>query len=163
MHFEASAIVETRPTFMRNLHHPRVDEVTLPDVLHALSDPVRLQIVRALADREEQSCSAVEASVSKSTLSHHFKVLREAGITHTRVNGTHRYVSLRRDELESRFPGLLRSVLEASRIESQRAAVGALGRHGVQRVACRDHAARERDLGAAQAIGIAAAVPALVM
>src|SRR3954469_8287913 len=107
---------------MRNLHHPRVDEVTLPDVLHALSDPVRLQIVRALSEREEQSCSAVEASVSKSTLSHHCKVLREAGVTHTRVNGTHRYVSLRADELEDRFPGLLRSVLEASRTESQRAA-----------------------------------------
>jgi DNA-binding transcriptional ArsR family regulator len=107
---------------MRNLHHPRVEEVSLPDVLHALSDPVRLQIVRALAEREEQSCSAVESSVSKSTLSHHFKVLREAGLTHTRVNGTHRYVSLRRDELEDRFPGLLRSVLEASRNETQRVA-----------------------------------------
>jgi DNA-binding transcriptional ArsR family regulator len=107
---------------MRILHHPRVEEVTLPDVLHALSDPVRLQIVRALAECEEQSCSAVESSVSKSTLSHHFKVLREAGLTHTRVNGTHRYVSLRRDELEDRFPGLLRSVLEASRNESQPAA-----------------------------------------
>jgi len=107
---------------MRNLHHPRVEEVTLPDVLHALSDPVRLQIVIALAEREEQSCSAVESSVSKSTLSHHFKVLREAGLTHTRCNGTHRYVSLRRDELEDRFPGLLRSVLEASRSESQSAA-----------------------------------------
>jgi DNA-binding transcriptional ArsR family regulator len=107
---------------MRNLHHPRADEVSLPDVLHALSDPVRLQIVRTLSEREEQSCSAVEASVSKSTLSHHFKVLREAGVTHTRVNGTHRYVSLRRDDLEDRFPGLMRSVLEASRMESQRAA-----------------------------------------
>jgi DNA-binding transcriptional ArsR family regulator len=107
---------------MRNLHHPRVDEVTLPDVLHALSDPVRLQIVRTLSERAEQSCSAVEASVSKSTLSHHFKVLREAGVTHTRVNGTHRYVSLRGDELEDRFPGLLQSVLDASRIESQRVA-----------------------------------------
>ena len=107
---------------MRNLHHPRIDEVTLPDVLHALSDPVRLQIVRALAEREEQSCSAVESSVSKSTLSHHFKVLREAGITHTRVNGTHRYVSLRTAELEERFPGLLESVLEASRLEAKRAA-----------------------------------------
>src|SRR3954449_9249896 len=104
---------------MRTLHHPRIDEITLPDVLHALSDPVRLQIVRALSEREEQSCSAVEASVSKSTLSHHFKVLREAGVTHTRVNGTHRYVSLRADELEDRFPGLLRSVLEASRTETQ--------------------------------------------
>jgi DNA-binding transcriptional ArsR family regulator len=107
---------------MRNLHHPRVEEVSLPDVLHALSDPVRLQIVCALAECEEQSCSAVESSVSKSTLSHHFKVLREAGLTHTRVNGTHRYVSLRRDELEERFPGLLRSVLEASRTEPQRVA-----------------------------------------
>ena len=87
-------------------------------MLHALSDPVRLQIVRSLADREEQSCSAVEASVSKSTLSHHFKVLREAGLTHTRVNGTHRLVSLRRDELEERFPGLLTSVLDASRVEA---------------------------------------------
>ena len=103
---------------MRNLHHPRIEEVTLADVLHALSDPVRLQIVRSLADREEQSCSAVEASVSKSTLSHHFKVLREAGVTHTRVNGTHRLVSLRNDELEERFPGLLASVLDASRIET---------------------------------------------
>ena len=64
----------------------------------------------------------VEASVSKSTLSHHFKVLREAGVTRTRVNGTHRYVSLRGDELESRFPGLLRSVLDASRMEAARAA-----------------------------------------
>ena len=107
---------------MRNLHHPRVEEITLPDVLHALSDPVRLQIVRALAERSEQSCSAVEASVSKSTLSHHFKVLREAGITHTRVNGTHRYVSLRVDELEDRFPSLLRSVLAASQLEASRAA-----------------------------------------
>ena len=103
---------------MRNLHHPRIEEVTLADVLHALSDPVRLQIVRSLADREEQSCSAVEASVSKSTLSHHFKVLREAGVTHTRVDGTHRLVSLRSGELEERFPGLLASVLDASRIET---------------------------------------------
>src|SRR4051812_17559368 len=105
---------------MRTLHHPRIDEIALPDVLHALSDPVRLQIVRALAERE-QSCSSVEASVSKSTLSHHFKVLREAGVTHTRVNGTHRLVSIRRDELEERFPGLLESVLGASRVEAARA------------------------------------------
>jgi DNA-binding transcriptional ArsR family regulator len=106
---------------MRDLHHPRIDEIALPDVLHALSDPVRLQIVRALADREEHSCSSVEASVSKSTLSHHFKVLREAGVTHTRVNGTHRLVSIRRDELEERFPGLLDSVLGASRVAAAQA------------------------------------------
>jgi DNA-binding transcriptional ArsR family regulator len=106
---------------MRTLHHPRIDEIALPDVLHALSDPVRLEVVRALADREEQSCSSVEASVSKSTLSHHFKVLREAGVTHTRVNGTHRLVSIRRDELEERFPGLLDSVLGASQATAAQA------------------------------------------
>jgi DNA-binding transcriptional ArsR family regulator len=106
---------------MRNLHHPRVDELALPDVLHALSDPVRLQIVRALSEHE-QSCSAVESSVSKSTLSHHFKVLREAGVTQTRVTGTHRYVSLRTEDLDGCFPGLLQSILQASRLESRRAA-----------------------------------------
>jgi DNA-binding transcriptional ArsR family regulator len=100
---------------MRTLHHPRAEEVDLTDVLHALSDPVRLEIVRLLADSQERPCSAVEATVSKSTLSHHFKVLREAGITHTRANGTHRLMSLRKDELEARFPGLLDSVLSAVR------------------------------------------------
>jgi DNA-binding transcriptional ArsR family regulator len=108
---------------MRHLHHPRIEEVSLPDVLHALSDPVRLQIVRTLDEVGEKSCSGVESSVSKSTLSHHFKVLREAGVTHTRVDGTHRYVSLRKDELNESFPGLLGSVLAAaSRMETPRAA-----------------------------------------
>jgi DNA-binding transcriptional ArsR family regulator len=98
---------------MRTLHHPRANEITLPEVLHALSDPVRLHIVRSLAEESEQSCSSIATSVSKSTLSHHFKVLREAGITHTRANGTQRFVSLREQELEERFPGLLESVLNA--------------------------------------------------
>src|SRR5918912_4496250 len=100
---------------MRTVHHPRLEEVDLTDVLHALSDPVRLEIVRLLADEQERPCSAVEAKVAKSTLSHHFKVLREAGITHTRANGTHRLMSLRKDELDERFPGLLTSVLNATR------------------------------------------------
>ena len=100
---------------MRALHHPRVDELELADVLHALSDPVRLEIVRVLADQKERPCSAVEAKVAKSTLSHHFKVLREAGITFTRANGTHRLVTLRTDDLEERFPGLISSVLNAAK------------------------------------------------
>jgi len=99
---------------MRTLHHPRVEELNLPEVLHALSDPVRLEVVRLLGDMEERPCSAVESKVAKSTLSHHFKVLREAGITHTRANGTHRLMSLRRDDLEARFPGLIDSVLNAT-------------------------------------------------
>jgi DNA-binding transcriptional ArsR family regulator len=100
---------------VRTLHHPRVDELSLPEVLHALSDPVRLEIVRALADLQERPCSAVEAKVAKSTLSHHFKVLREAGVTFTRANGTHRLISLRMDDLEERFPGLISSVLNAAK------------------------------------------------
>ena len=100
---------------MRALHHPRVEELDLTDVLHALSDPVRLEIVSLLADEQERPCSAVEAKVAKSTLSHHFKVLREAGITFTRANGTHRLVTLRTDDLEQRFPGLISSVLNATK------------------------------------------------
>jgi DNA-binding transcriptional ArsR family regulator len=104
---------------MRSLHHPRKEEISLEDVLHALSDPVRLKIVEAIADRDERTCSSVESSVSKSTLSHHFKVLREAGVTHTRANGTQRLISLRRDDLEERFPGLLDSVLAAAQSVSR--------------------------------------------
>ena len=100
---------------MRTLHHPRVEELELPEVLHALSDPVRLEIVRLLADEQERPCSSVEAKVAKSTLSHHFKVLREGGITWTRANGPHRLVSLRTDDLEQRFPGLISSVLNAAK------------------------------------------------
>lgn len=103
---------------MRTLHHPRSDELSLPEVLHALSDPVRLEIVRSLAENSEQSCSSLTTSVSKSTLSHHFKVLREAGITHTRANGTQRFVSLRVEDLDRRFPGLLNAVLRASKAGS---------------------------------------------
>jgi DNA-binding transcriptional ArsR family regulator len=113
--FDASPPVELSAG-MRTLHHPRSEELSLPDVLHALSDPVRLEVVRLLADGEERPCSAVEATVAKSTLSHHFKVLREAGITHTRANGTHRLMSLRKDDLDERFPGLLSSVISAVKV-----------------------------------------------
>src|SRR3712207_9306643 len=107
---------------MRHLHHPRIEEVSLPDVLHALSDPVRLQIVRALAEEHEQSCSAVESSVSKSTLSHHFKVLREAEGTNKRVKGAHCYGFLGIEDADERFPGQIGAVLEALRMEAARAA-----------------------------------------
>ena len=102
---------------MRSVHHPTLDDLRLADVLHALSDPVRLDIVDHLASAAggECACGALCPSLSKSTLSHHLKVLREAGITRTRANGTHRLVSLREQELEQRFPGLLGSVLEAGR------------------------------------------------
>ena len=97
---------------MRAITHPIREQLSLPVVLHALSDPVRLEIVRALADRPELPCGALDAPVSKSTLSHHLKVLRDAGLTQTRAEGVHRFVSLRADDLDARFPGLLGCVLE---------------------------------------------------
>ncbi len=99
---------------MRAVRHPDPREVEVTDVLHALSDPVRLQIVRHLSVGAECCCNALDAQVSKSTLSHHLKVLREAGLTRTRVSGTQRMVSLRGEELEQCLPGLLRSVLDAA-------------------------------------------------
>jgi DNA-binding transcriptional ArsR family regulator len=91
-----------------------MEEVELPDLLHALGDPVRLEIVRHLAEHPNQTCGALDTGVAKSTLSHHLKVLREAGLTRTEAHGTQRLVSLRSAELEERFPGLLGSVLNGS-------------------------------------------------
>ena len=94
------------------LDMPTTDELELAAVLHALSDPIRLEIVRALASGGEQACGVIPLPVGASTRSHHFKVLREAGLTVTRVVGTTRMVSLRRNDLEGRFPGLLDVVLK---------------------------------------------------
>jgi len=103
------------PTQPSDLHYPERDELDLVAVLDALSDPIRLQMVQRLDEAEGAlACVDLGLPVSKSTGSHHFKVLREAGITYTRANGTHRLMSLRKDDLESRFPGLLTSVLDAT-------------------------------------------------
>lgn len=93
---------------------PELDQIELPTVLHALSDPVRLQIVAGLAAGEELSCGSFDLPVTKSTCTHHFRVLRQAGVIRQRVQGTTRLNSLRRDELEVRFPGLVDAVLRAS-------------------------------------------------
>jgi DNA-binding transcriptional ArsR family regulator len=94
-----------------DLHQPDTGELDLTTVLQALGDPIRLEIVRRLAADGERTCGSFELGISKATRSHHFKVLREAGVTQTRLEGTHRHVSLRRDDLEIRFPGLLGAVL----------------------------------------------------
>jgi DNA-binding transcriptional ArsR family regulator len=93
------------------LHHPAAAEIELAAVLHALSDPMRLRIVSALAGGAELTCKSFDLPITKSTCTHHFKVLREAGVTRQRVLGTTRLSSLRRTELEERFPGLLDAVL----------------------------------------------------
>jgi DNA-binding transcriptional ArsR family regulator len=94
--------------------HPTRDEIELPAVLHALSDPVRLSMVRHLAEAGEQSCRSFDVPVTKSTCTHHFRVLREAGIIHQRQQGTARLNTLRADDLELRFPGLLSTILAAA-------------------------------------------------
>ena len=99
---------------MRHLYQPDRADIDLADVLYALSDPVRLQIVRELAQRRETCCGGLGVPMPKSSVSYHFKVLREAGVTRTRVEGTQRFISLRRDDLEMRFPGLLDAVLRAA-------------------------------------------------
>jgi DNA-binding transcriptional ArsR family regulator len=98
--------------------HPARREIELAAVLHALSDPVRLRIVAALAaSGGEPSCGSFDVPVTKSTCTHHFKVLREAGVIHQRQEGTARLNSLRRDDLEARFPGMLASILQAASAE----------------------------------------------
>jgi DNA-binding transcriptional ArsR family regulator len=97
-----------------DLHQPTVEQLDLTTILQALGDPVRLKIVRELASSGEQVCGAMDLGISKSTRSHHFKTLREAGLTDTRIEGTHRHVSLRREGLEARFPGLLDAVLQTA-------------------------------------------------
>ncbi|SHG64376.1 ArsR/SmtB family transcription factor [Streptoalloteichus hindustanus] len=98
---------------MREPEHPRHDQITLTGVLHALSDPTRLAVVRQIAAEGERQCGTFEVGVAKSTLSQHFRVLREAGVTRTRCQGTQRFVTLRRDVLDELFPGLLDVVLNA--------------------------------------------------
>ena len=95
------------------IHEPETAEIELAGVLQALSDPVRLQIVETLATEGERTCGTLDLGVSDATRSHHLKVLREAGVTRTKVDGTHRRVSLRSDDLGARFPGLLEAVLRS--------------------------------------------------
>lgn len=99
----------------RNPVHPACNEVELPAVLDCLSDPTRLAIVYTLAKHEHSDrllcCGDFDAFGRKSNLTYHFSRLREAGILHTRVVKTTRYMQLRRKELNARFPGLLDAVL----------------------------------------------------
>jgi DNA-binding transcriptional ArsR family regulator len=99
----------------RFFEQPATEDIVLAEIMHALGEPVRLQIVAVLADGRYHPCRAEEFGIDlhKSTLTHHFKVLRQAGVTQTRIEGRDHSVRLRRTDLESRFPGLLRSLTRA--------------------------------------------------
>lgn len=91
------------------IHHPPADALDLAQALRTVGDPLRLEMVRTLADQGELLCGALgdQLGLPKSTCSYHVRLLREAGLTRTRQAGTQRFISLRRDDLESRFPGLV--------------------------------------------------------
>lgn len=96
---------------------PPLETIDIATVLGSLSDPVRLEIVRQIAgcgQEGELTCGQLEVPVGKSTCSHHLKTLAAAGVIAERGEGTRKYLSLRRDELDERFPGLLDSVLGAT-------------------------------------------------
>ena len=96
-------------------HHPAVADVSLAEVLHALSDPARLAILRALRPGCESAWSGFMLNMAPSTLSHHMKVLRNAGLIANRKDGTRCLVSLR-PELSGRFPGLVETVLRLAKV-----------------------------------------------
>jgi DNA-binding transcriptional ArsR family regulator len=108
-----SSIIAGILVSVRSLDHCTPDQITVPGVLSALADPTRLEIARVLSDGQEHVQADFAADVSQSTLSHHMKRLRQAGVARSRPDGTRCYVTLR-PELEQRFPGLLASILAAA-------------------------------------------------
>jgi DNA-binding transcriptional ArsR family regulator len=99
---------------MKHYQHPTREQLNLATVLYALSDPVRLDYVRCLASSAcEKACGAIATTVAKSTMSHHLRVLREAGVVRVRTEGTQSLISIRHDDLDARFPGVLASILRA--------------------------------------------------
>jgi DNA-binding transcriptional ArsR family regulator len=101
----------------RLLPHPTREQIELPMVLDCLSDPTRLAIVYNLAKRTDQNelrCGEFNGLSGKSNLAYHFAKLRECGVLRTRSVGTARLISLRRSDLDERFPGLLDAVLSSA-------------------------------------------------
>lgn len=101
---------------MRPFYHPQCEDISLVGVLYALGDPVRLQIVERLAQMGELTCSDLDCAVAKSTMSHHFKILRESGLVFTRKEGTQHINTLRSGDLDRLYPELLATILRSSKV-----------------------------------------------
>lgn len=107
---------------MRPLFHPSVDDITVEGVLHALSDPVRVSIYADIVGSEcSQNCSSFlkvsEKTIPKSTLSQHFQALREAGLIRSERRGVEVHNTSRCAEIEKRFPGLIRAIVNAHHVQ----------------------------------------------
>ena len=108
---------------MRPLTHPSIDDVSVEAILHALSDPVRVAIYAELANAGcPQTCSTFltirDRDIHKSTLSQHFRVLREAGLIRSERHGVEMRNTSRCPEIEQRFPGLIGAIMNAHRVQS---------------------------------------------
>ena len=111
-------LIDVRPLF-----HPSLDVITVEGILHALSDPVRVAIFADIVAQEcSHNCSMFlsvsDKAIPKSTLSQHFRVLREAGLIRGERRGVEMYNTSRCAEIEKRFPGLLRAIVNAHTIQS---------------------------------------------
>jgi DNA-binding transcriptional ArsR family regulator len=94
-------------------NHPERAQIRLENVLTALGNPLRLAVVRALASEGERACGSLLQGQTKSTMTHHWRVLRDSGVIWQRPSGRENLLSLRKDDLEERVPGLLHSLLGA--------------------------------------------------
>jgi len=100
---------------MRQIKHPTIEQVELTDIMYALADPTRLEIVILLAQAGKKlTCGEINLNRPKSSMSHHFKILRSAGLVETLIEGTEHMNSLRLEEVESKYPGVLSAVLKAA-------------------------------------------------
>jgi len=116
---EVSTLMDVRPLF-----HPSLEDITVEGILHALSDPVRVAIFADIVSQEcSQNCSTFltvsDKTIPKSTLSEHFRALREAGLIRGERRGVEMHNTSRCAEIEERFPGLLLAIVNAHTIQSK--------------------------------------------
>ncbi|HEY1683158.1 MAG TPA: helix-turn-helix domain-containing protein [Tepidisphaeraceae bacterium] len=123
---------------MRPLFHPSIEDVTVEQILHALSDPVRVAIFAEIVGSNcPQNCSTFlsvsERNIPKSTLSQHFKVLREAGLIHSERHGVEMRNVSRCQEINERFPSLVSGIVNAYKLQCQRKRGGNEKRKGAKK------------------------------
>ena len=106
---------------MKQYDHPAPEEFQLAGILHALADPFRLSVVQKLMQKQPQACAPLQDGRPKSSISHHFAVLRKSGLLRTEVVGVTHMNSLRLQDMEARFPGLLVAILAAAEQEEMSA------------------------------------------
>ncbi|MBN9653403.1 helix-turn-helix transcriptional regulator [Halobacillus sp. GSS1] len=99
---------------MKTPNHPPIESISFTKVLHALSEPNRVKIIRCLFDTHENNCThyTLQLRLPKSTVSHHIRVMREAGLIQARIVGKEHLYSIRTEEIERKFPGLLDTIAQ---------------------------------------------------